>query len=59
MGIARQICQHGPWSGERFFGIDDPFDFAQWFEESIEGGPVNKFGVIAKEPQPSGFVQPD
>ena len=34
--VARQVCQHRSWSGEGLLGIDDPVDFAQRLQESVE-----------------------
>ena len=51
MGVARQICQHGFWSGEGFFGIHDPVDLVQWFEEIVEGIPVNEVCMFTEEVQ--------
>lgn len=55
--VARQICQHGFWSGERFFGVNHPVDFAQRFDECVEGIPVQQVSIIAVELQLPGFVQ--
>ena len=49
--VTRQISQHGFGSGEGFFGVDDPVDFAQRKQESVEGRAIIKFGMIAKEMQ--------
>jgi hypothetical protein len=49
--VTRQIRQHGFRSGEGFLGVDNPVDLAQWFEEGIEGNPVNEARVIAEELQ--------
>lgn len=49
--VTRQISQHGFGSGEGFFGVDDPVDFAQRQQESVEGRAIMKFGMIAKEMQ--------
>lgn len=47
--VTRQVGQHRFWSCEGFFGVYDPVDLAQWFEESLEGVPIDKIGVFAKE----------
>ena len=59
MRIARQICQHRLWPSEGFFGIDDPVDPAQRFEECLEGRRANEVCVVAEELQLPSFVQPD
>lgn len=55
--VTRQVCQHSFWSGEGFLGVDDPVDFAQRLQESVEGRAITKFSMIAKEVQLPGFVQ--
>ena len=55
--VARQVGQHNLWSGEGFLGVDHPVDFAQRLQESVEGGPIGKFGMVAEELQLSGLVQ--
>lgn len=59
VGVTRKICQHGFGSGEGFFGIDDPIDFAQRLKECIEGVAVGEVHVIAEEPQFPDLVQLD
>ena len=49
--VTRQVCQHSLWSCEGFFGIYDPVDLAQWFEEVVEGIPVTEARMIAEEVQ--------
>ena len=49
--IARQICQHGLWSGEGLLGVDDPINLVQRFEEFVEGITVNEFCMFAEEVQ--------
>ena len=56
-GIARQIRQHRPGSGEGFLGIHNPVDFAQWSQESVKRGRIGEFGMVAKELQLPGIVQ--
>ena len=56
--VARQIRQHGLGSGEGFLGVDDPIDFAQRLQESVEGRAIDKPGLIAEKTQLPGFVQP-
>ena len=55
--VTRQISQHGFGSGEGFFGVDDPVDFAQGFEEIVEDGFVDEVHVIAEEMQFPGIMQ--
>jgi len=56
--VARQVGQHRPRPGERLLGVDNPVDFAQRFQESVEGIPVDEVCVIALELQLPGFVRP-
>ena len=58
MGVARKVGQHGLWSGEGLFGVDDPVDFAQRLQECAEGCTIFKLGMVAEELQHPGVVQP-
>jgi hypothetical protein len=49
--VTRQVCQHGLWSCEGFFGIHDPVNLVQWFEEVVEGITVNEFCMFTEEVQ--------
>ena len=55
--VARQVRQDGFGSGEGFLGVDDPVDFAQWFEEIVESVFVDEARMITEELQLPGFVQ--
>lgn len=57
--VARQICQYGFRSGEGFLGVDHPVDFAQRFDEGVEGIPVQQVSMIAVELQFPRIVQSD
>jgi hypothetical protein len=50
--VTRQVCQHSLWSCEGFFGIYDPLDLAQWFEEVVEGILVNDGSIPTKVRNP-------
>ena len=47
--VSRQIRQHGFGTGEGFFGVDDPVDFAERLQEGIEGISIGEVSVIAEE----------
>lgn len=57
VGVTRQVCQHGFGSGERFLGVDNPVDFAQRLQDSIEGSTINKLGMGSEEVQRSSLMQ--
>ncbi|MFT6659342.1 MAG: hypothetical protein ACJAZW_002518, partial [Maritalea sp.] len=56
MRIPRQVRENGLWSGEGFFGIDNPVDFAQRFKESVESFRAGKVRMIAEEMQLPSIV---
>ena len=57
VGVTRQVRQHRLRPGEGFFGVDDPVDLTQWFEEVVEGISLCKVCEIAEELQFPGHVQ--
>lgn len=57
--VARQVRQHRLRPCEGLLGIHDPLDLAQRSEQSVEGVAVGEVGVVPKEAQLPGFVQPE
>ena len=49
VGIARQVGEHGPESGEGALGIDEPPGLPQRLEEDREGASIGKMGAVSEE----------
>jgi DDE superfamily endonuclease len=56
-GVAREITQDLPGSGERLSCVDHPIDLAQWGEIGTESSLLGEWHKIAEELQASGLVR--
>jgi hypothetical protein len=57
MNILPEVCQRRLWPAKGRFGINHPFDFAQWCEIGGQGTVIGQPGKFAKEGQITSAVR--